>query len=144
MTAYDRISKFMGFDSPGPVADPREATRHRGTQPWHVVGDAGEPAFQNGWVNDASFYETRFLRDDYGLVHITSEDMQRSVSAGSVVFTLPVGFRPPQRLAARVMVGTSIGFANTVGRLDILTNGQVVAQTNAKAIGLTEVRFRVA
>ena len=60
---------------------------------WINVGAAGAPAFQNGWVNfgggeaPASYY-----RDRLGIVHFRG--LIKSGPTNSVVFTLPVGYRP--------------------------------------------------
>lgn len=59
---------------------------------WHNIGAAGEPAFQNGWVNVGGTYVVaRFCK----LGGITFIEM--SVKSGSLVttiFTLPIGYRP--------------------------------------------------
>lgn len=44
-----------------------------------------------------------------------------AISAGSTVFTLPVGFRPPSRALVNVMAN-----ADVAARLDIQANGQAV------------------
>lgn len=68
------------------------------SESWHLVGDVGEPAFQNSWtspgtllgdpVNEVSFKKrgtTLMLRGmAYKAVTVTT----------SIIFTLPVGYRP--------------------------------------------------
>jgi len=63
----------------------------------HIVGQPGEPAFQNSWVNyDAGIYpnarSARFRKYHDGRVRISG--FVRGGAAGSVIFTLPVGYRP--------------------------------------------------
>lgn len=60
--------------------------------PWHNVGDAGEPAFQNGWINTVTvgYGKLRFRKDPEGRVWV-----QGVITTGTgVAFTLPVGYRP--------------------------------------------------
>lgn len=133
-----RSARLRGSRPPGP----RIATRHRGIGPWHIVGDAGEPALQNGWVLDVAQVPAQFALDDYGVVHVNLADMSRSSGTGGTVFTLPIGFRPAYRTAVTAMEGTAVGFASVFGRLDILTDGSVIAQSTAKALGAGDVRFR--
>jgi hypothetical protein len=80
------------------------------TGPWHYVGALGEPAFQSGWVNVGGGLAALRFRllvgspaddgdsiDDRG----TSLEIQGSVTggdSGTVVFTLPEGYRPSHEL----------------------------------------------
>jgi hypothetical protein len=61
---------------------------------WHIVGQPGEPVFENGWGNyGGSFAPASFRKWPDGTVSIRG-----LVSAGAVnsaVFTLPPGYRPP-------------------------------------------------
>jgi hypothetical protein len=59
---------------------------------WHFVGAAGEPAFQNGWVNYDATRLVRYRKYPDGRVRLSG--CSRTVSAGSVAFTLPAGYRP--------------------------------------------------
>lgn len=62
---------------------------------WHVVGSAGEPAFENGWANYADGYAVaQFRKDALGDVHLRGGVTQPTDGSGSVVFTLPPGYRP--------------------------------------------------
>lgn len=59
----------------------------------HVVGAAGEPAFQNGWSNFGGGFEgARFWKDPEGVVHL--EGLVSGGAVTSAIFTLPVGYRP--------------------------------------------------
>lgn len=107
-----------------------------------MIGAAGEPTLQNGWTVDIAWESAQFALDDYGVVHLALADMSRSSGTGGTVFTLPAGFRPVYRTAVTVMEGTAVGFASTFGRLDVLTDGSVVAQSTAKALGAGDAHFR--
>lgn len=69
----------------------------------HKVGAAGEPAFQNSWVNyDAADAgrQARFRKDPTGRVRLAGTI--KTGATGTVVFTLPVGYRPPGYVSATV------------------------------------------
>lgn len=76
---------------------------------WHYVGDPGEPAFKNGWANSGGDLERiRFsLLPGYDPDEATGAglwgrvEIQGSCTGGadgSVVFTLPEGYRPQKEL----------------------------------------------
>lgn len=68
-------------------------------EPWHVVGDAGEPAFTNSWVNVTSpstYPPARFHRDALGRVHV--EGAVKLGTTTTSAFTLPAGYRPSHDL----------------------------------------------
>lgn len=58
---------------------------------WHEIGAAGEPAFQNGWVNWGGGDATAAFKRLGGVVYI--KGTIKSGVAGTF-FTLPVGYRP--------------------------------------------------
>src|SRR5262252_7708069 len=65
--------------------------------PWHYVGATREPPFQNGWDNIGDPYQVMRFREllDEGI------EIQGSVTggaSGTVIFTLPVRYRPVKRL----------------------------------------------
>lgn len=69
---------------------------------WHVVGTAGEPAYQNGWstYDAASFPIARFRKDAAGWVHLSGLVKGGTVGGppSGTIFTLPVGYRPSKTL----------------------------------------------
>lgn len=74
-------------------------------EPWHDVGATGEPAFQNGWVNnDATNAPARFRKMPDGTVRLGGMIKNGTIGSppGGTIFTLPVGYRPawPMRFAA--------------------------------------------
>lgn len=63
--------------------------------PWHIVNNAGEPAMQNGWANRdvATYGALSFRKDAFGRVRLRGTVYNGA--SGSVIFQLPVGYRPP-------------------------------------------------
>ena len=59
----------------------------------HYVGAASEPAFENSWFNKGDPYAAvAFCKDTAGFIHLFG----RSIGgiADTVIFTLPVDYRP--------------------------------------------------
>ena len=103
----------------------------------HLVGAAGEPAYQNNWkaYNGPPFGNASFYKDSSGVVHLTgltcrkkSQDPTNCTSAtltGGIlpIFTLPVGFRPAsQQLFTTLSDGQGTYLH---ARIDITTTGVV-------------------
>lgn len=86
---------------------------------WNEVGDAGQPAFQNGWTNSL----TRVSPLSFKLIN----DMQVHIrgvitkdTSDGVIFTLPAAYRP---LVDTYLVGNK--FVPGIGSIAIQTNGDV-------------------
>lgn len=79
--------------------------------PWHYVGDAGEPAFQNGCVNIDGEERLRFRLKANGV----DVDIDGAFDPGDqtdiVVFTLPAGYRPLEKVDLVLALTTDDGFA---------------------------------
>jgi S-layer homology domain len=114
-------------------------------EPFHIVGTAGEPPFQNGWTNFNPALRTLvgFYIDSTNVVHFKG-----SLFAGAsstVAFTLPAGYRP----AAQLLVPVADGGGSNVKELLINNDGtvQVFCETAAactgSSTGLDAVSFRV-
>lgn len=104
---------------------------------WFTVGDTGVP-FQNSWVNYDTIWAAAAYRKIGNAVYLRG--LVRSGSVPSVIFTLPVGFRPLKNEAFPAVISTlnvvtgaaSAGTAHThplaiesVTRLDVTTSGNV-------------------
>lgn len=64
---------------------------------WHEVGAAGEPAFQNAWVNyGVGEAPVSFYKDANSIVHLRGLAKSGTIANGptGAIFTLPVGYRP--------------------------------------------------
>lgn len=106
---------------------------------WKNFGDAGQPAFQNGWVNnsEANWGKARF-RKDRNVVTLHGA-VSGGSAANSVIATLPVGYRPANR--RRFFSYTNSG----VGTIEIGADG-TIATVGAGAVGTTfldAIRFYV-
>ena len=61
-------------------------------EPWHYVGEAGEPAFENGWENVPGDTNLAFRIREPGVVDL--HGAVQSGTPGAAIFTLPEGYRP--------------------------------------------------
>lgn len=62
---------------------------------WHIVGDPGEPGFEDSWVAYGGGYTTpSFYKDPGGVVHLKGLLKSGSIGTGNAMFTLPKGYRP--------------------------------------------------
>jgi hypothetical protein len=82
--------------------------------PWHYIGTAGQPAFQNGWTNlGAGSAACSYRKDPMGRVWV------RGLAQGTsnvVAFTLPVGYRPLANYSFdNLQAGGAAGTYVTVG-----------------------------
>jgi hypothetical protein len=98
-------------------------------EPFHEVGTAGEPSFQNGWHNCfcAGPGTTAFYKDPLGIVHLKG-----SASGGppvTPIFTLPIGYRPTKRLCLPTRMG-GVGYAC------ITANGDLYEEYGTSGDGL--------
>jgi hypothetical protein len=97
---------------------------------WHQVGAAGEPAFQNSWVNYAAGEATAaFRKDPLGRVMIRGVIKSGTVGgASATAFTLPAAYRPPS--TAR---WPSIANGVATGFIQVESNGFVSVQAGNNA-----------
>jgi collagen type I alpha len=74
---------------PGPSGGPPATA-----EAWRVIGAAGQPPFENSWVNYSAdpLNGAAFRKDSTGLV--TLKGTVRSGNTGVAIFTLPAGYRP--------------------------------------------------
>ena len=91
------------------------------------VGTTGNPSFQNTWANYASIQALFFQKDKTNL--ILSGKLQGGTYAtdSSIIFTLPVGFRPARQsqfCANASYLSSSKWYTNSCS-IFVATNGQV-------------------
>ena len=107
---------------------------------WHKIGSAGEPAFQNSWVNyetvETNWSHAYFMKDAMGFVHI--KGMVKSGSpVTSVIFTLPAGYRP-----LKYHRWATISY-DALANMEIRGNGEIVVVAgNAGWLNLGLVTFK--
>jgi hypothetical protein len=103
------------------------------TGSWNIVGGAGQPAFQNSWASSDT--PLRFSLDAMGRLSLSGSAFLATpytAAVQSVIFTLPVGFRPAVRKVMTVFFGGSYLATVTIG-----TDGTVTfasAQGNATVL----------
>lgn len=95
------------------------------------------PTLLNSWVNYSitpGYAHTGYIKDENGTVFIRG--FIKSGTIGTTVFTLPVGYRPSQRILRSVMCNTNNG------RLDIYNNGAVVPTGGTNGWFSLEISFK--
>jgi hypothetical protein len=71
---------------PNPLIAPAE--------PVHMVGAAGQPAFDVDWANVGGLFQPAgFYKDPFGTVHLQG-DVQRTTGTDATIFRLPAGYCP--------------------------------------------------
>lgn len=102
------------------------------------VGDAGQPAFLNSWVNfGTTDAPAAFWRDPFGWIHLRGLIKNGTIGSTNAAFTLPPGFRPPLREVFPVISNGAIG------RVDIEPDGDVIiAAGNNTYVSLAGIHFR--
>lgn len=99
------------------------------------------PDLQNGWVNYGAGYESAtYWKDKCGKVHIAGMIKSGTTAAETVIFTLPVGYRPR---AAEKFFCVSM---NAICVIDVYSTGAVAIKTGANSgwISLSGISFRSA
>lgn len=104
--------------------------------PWHTVGGTGEPAFQNSWANYGSGYGPTRFRLEAGGTRVAFDLAISGGANGTVMFTLPVGFRPPYPRTVSCAIGSWLAGALVIG-----TDGTVTAQTYSGGWGASITAF---
>jgi hypothetical protein len=87
---------------------------------WHSVGNSGEPAFTNGWVNYGGYPALQFRKDPFGKVQLRGA--VKNGTLGTSIFTLPLGYRPPAGVILSFMSYTS---ATTFAAFQVTYDGTV-------------------
>lgn len=78
------------------------------------------PTLLNSWVNYGGVYQTPgYYKDPLGMVHLRGLVKDGTTTAGTTLFTLPVGFRP---LAQTVCITLT---NSVLGTMNIETDGDV-------------------
>jgi hypothetical protein len=92
------------------------------------------PTLLNNWVvYDATFSNAAMYRKVGGIVYLRG--LLKNGTAGAVMFTLPVGYRPGIRMLF-IVDGTG-GF----GRIDVASNGDVIHTSGATGYFQISVSF---
>lgn len=95
------------------------------------------PTLINSWVNTGGVHETAgYYKDYFGNVHLKGRIQGGSI--GTVVFVLPVGYRPSATLTLSIVGG------GDYGQLSISTDGSVSITSGVAGVykTLDNVSFR--
>lgn len=88
----------------------------------HVIGDPGEPTFENSWTNyDTSVWGSAAFWKEGHTVHLFGLVSRTGTAAASVIFTLPTGYRP----TSNGMFAVATGESGQFGRVHVITDGTV-------------------
>lgn len=102
--------------------------------PWHIVGDPGEPAYTNGFAKSST--PLRFRKDPLGRVYVTG-NLSNGVANGVAVFVLPAGYRPTRGQYYDVL-GSG---GNTFGYLWVDPSGRIDAYYTAASPSWVNIDF---
>ncbi|MBL0336866.1 MAG: hypothetical protein IPP73_16540 [Chitinophagaceae bacterium] len=98
------------------------------------------PILSNSWVNYGSGYaDAGYWKDKEGVVHLQGLIKSGITSTGTLLFQLPVGYRP----SGGRLIFTADN-AGVQGRVDVLADGQVLLMTATSNafLNLTGITFR--
>src|SRR5690606_13791056 len=89
----------------------KEVLRAR-REKYHVVGDTGEPDYDNGWGGGGSGSGLRFWKDEMGTVRLFGTAVHESFSGveSFVIDQMPDGYRPAVGCAFPVIAFVRDGF----------------------------------
>jgi S-layer homology domain len=106
-------------------------------EPFHIVGTAGEPQFQNGWTNASP---VGFYIDTTNVVHL--KGVLFGGPTATTAFTLPAGYRPSAEL---LMPGAHSGLSKIIDVLIAPTGSvQVFCEGGCSgSVGIDAISFRV-
>jgi hypothetical protein len=131
--------------------DNRDSTEFapNAAEPWHEVGQAGEPPLQNGWqdLGDGRTAPAAFFKDPWGIVHLRGTVKN---GGGGPIFTLPCGYGPDKDQNFAVV---SYGAPSNVGIVDVVFSTPAcgdgtyradvrAVQSSSTALSLNDVSFR--
>lgn len=98
------------------------------------------PTLLNSWVNygGGSYDDAGYFLDDFGFVNLRGVIKDGVTTAGTVLFTLPSGYRPSLPKLSLVYAGTSVAY------IDVLTSGNVRIRAGSNTLfSLYGVRFKI-
>lgn len=113
------------------AADPLGRDKIAPVETEHLVGGTGEPALGSGWSNVAGFPLRFWLDEASEMVHIEGLVLHADPPGGSILFTLPVGYRPLSSRNLAVPILYLVNGTKTLGTLNVTgSSGAVYVDTN--------------
>lgn len=100
---------------------------------WHIVGNSGEPAFQNGFTHysptDNSAWESVAFRRFQGVVYLRGLIRNNTTAkpTSTLLFTLPAGYRPATDKHIDAAMSGAFGLVNVMRDGRVLSNLAVAA-----------------
>lgn len=106
---------------------------------WHIVGDLGEPSYENSWVAyGGAFAAPAFRMDSDGWVHLRG--IAKSGTMGTAIFTLPAGYRP-----LRDVYTVAMADANVCAYVRVIASSGAVAISSSTGtngyVSISNVKF---
>ena len=103
--------------------------------PWHEIGDPGEPAFQNSWANTGGGDVPARFKKLGNIVYVQAQVDTGTYTDGTTIFTLPVTYRPDYIIeaAADGTIPASPG-ADDTPHVEITAAGEVQCYHVASAV----------
>lgn len=121
-------------------------------EPWHFVGDTGQPAFENSWgdYNVLSFGRARFMIDQFGFVVISGAVTGGTIGSTTPIFRLPPAYRPEFDesfiVPADNLTTNNDAFLRMIiykdGRVSITSGTAVAFYGEGNFVGIPNLRFR--
>lgn len=113
---------------------------------WHTIGAGGEPAFGTNWAAWGSTHQVPQFRKIGTAVYLRGLLARSTTTSGtgSVVFTLPSGYRPPDELMFASIY--SVALAPTLARINIINTGAVAVELPVAAgqfVSLSGIMFHI-
>lgn len=110
------------------IGDPFDPDESEPLEPWHLVGDVGEPPFTGGWSNLSGYAPAGFyLQPDYW---VRLQGVVTGSTATATTFTLPDGYRPP------IPFWFTVSSAGTPGKLRVDVDGTVTMTAGGGAANI--------
>lgn len=104
----------------------------------HLIGAGGEPAFQNGWSNRGGPAHPAAFYKDRGRVYLEGQIGGGTATNGTIIFTLPAGYRPA------AVVDIHMAGGQTTTQLDINSSGECrIYDALSSGIYLDGISFRI-
>jgi hypothetical protein len=116
-------------------------------EPWHQVGNTGEPVFSSPWTHLIAGEELKFMKDPLGFVHFQGAITGANGSA-TQVFTLPVGYRPngTRRYVSYIWLASEYTIASIIiassGVVNVIDSTSSPIASGGTRIGFNQVQFR--
>jgi hypothetical protein len=108
-----------------------------------TIGVKKTPVLQNGWVDWNVSFETYFYKDSDGIVHINGTLKNGTVTDGTVIFNLPVGYRPDENFRIGVVCYNGATGLLEPGEVVLTPTGDFMASiVRAGRLNITGISFK--